>query len=438
MTTGSKPQKIGLVTATSLVVGNMIGSGIFVLPAALASYGSISILGWIFTAAGALVLAKIFSNFSKIIVNKSGGPYVYTREGFGDFIGFLVAWGYWISCWVVNAAIAVAIISALTIFFPILETNSILAVTIALAFIWFFTWINSEGVKTSGKFQVVTTVLKIVPLLFVILLGAFFFSFDNFPEFNTSDVGDFDAFSAVGALTLFAFLGLECATMPASNVKDPEKTIPKATMLGTTISTLIYIFGTIILFGVLPIEQLSVSPAPFAEAAKIIGGDYAGYFVAGGAAIAAIGALNGWILMMGQISMASAKDKLFPRIFKKENKNGVPIAGLVIGSVLSSIIMLMNYTEGLVDQFEFMVLLTTLCCLVPYLFTAAAYAMVIIDKKLFNKNLASVFVLSGLGFVYSIWAIYGSGNDAVFYGFILLLLSIPFYLLMKWNNRNDL
>ena len=435
---GKEPKKIGLVTATSLVVGNMIGSGIFVLPAALASYGSISLLGWVFTAAGALVLAKIFSNFSKIIVNKSGGPYVYSRAGFGDFIAFLVAWGYWISCWVVNAAIAVAIVSALTIFFPFLETNSTLAVTIGLAFIWFFTWVNSEGVRTSGKFQVMTTVLKIIPLLFVILFGAFFFSFDNFPEFNTSNISDFNAFSAVGALTLFAFLGLECATVPAANVKNPERTIPRATMLGTTISTLIYIFGTIVLFGMLPIEKLSTSPAPFAEAAKIIGGDFAGYFVAGGAAIAAIGALNGWILMMGQIPMASAKDKLFPRVFKKENKNGVPIVGLVIGSLLSSVMMLMNYTEGLVDQFEFMILLSTLCCLIPYLFTAVAYAMVVIDKKLHGRNYAPVFVLSGLGFVYSMWAIYGSGKDAVFYGFLLLLLSIPFYVLMKWNNRNDL
>lgn len=433
-----EPQKIGLLVSTALVVGNMIGSGIFVLPAALASYGSISLLGWIFTAAGALVLARIFSNFSKIIVNKSGGPYVYTRAGFGDFIAFLVAWGYWISCWVVNAAIAVAIVSALTIFFPILETNSILAVVIGLAFIWFFTWVNSEGVKTSGKFQVVTTVLKIVPLLFVILFGAFFFSLDNFPAFNTSDVNDFDAFSAVGALTLFAFLGLECATVPAANVENPEKTIPKATMLGTSISTLIYILGTVVLFGMLPIEKLSTSPAPFAEAAKIIGGDTAGYFVAGGAAIAAIGALNGWILMMGQIPMASAKDKLFPRVFKKENRNGVPVIGLIIGSLLSSVVMLMNYTDGLVDQFEFMVLLTTLCCLIPYLFTTVAYALVIIDKKLLGRSFLPVFVLSGLGFVYAMWAIYGSGKDAVFYGFLLLLMSIPFYLLMKWNNRNDL
>ncbi|MBT8310210.1 MAG: amino acid permease, partial [Flavobacteriaceae bacterium] len=145
---GSKSSKIGLITATSLVVGNMIGSGIFVLPATLAKYGSISLLGWLFTAAGALVLAKIFSNLSKVIVDQSGGPYVFAMEGFGDFIGFLVAWGYWISCWVVNAGIAVAIISALTIFFPVLETNSLIAVLIGLGFIWFFTWVNLKGVKT--------------------------------------------------------------------------------------------------------------------------------------------------------------------------------------------------------------------------------------------------------------------------------------------------
>jgi APA family basic amino acid/polyamine antiporter len=129
---------------------------------------------------------------------------------------------------------------------------------------------------------------------------------------------------------------------------------------------------------------------------------------------------------------------LFPRVFKKENRNGVPVIGLIIGSLLSSVVMLMNYTDGLVDQFEFMVLLTTLCCLIPYLFTAVAYALVVIDKKRIGRSFLPVFVLSGLGFIYAMWAIYGSGKDAVFYGFLLLLKSIPFYLLMKWNNRNDL
>ncbi|MFT5673945.1 MAG: APA family basic amino acid/polyamine antiporter, partial [Polaribacter sp.] len=341
---GVNQKKIGLITTTSLVVGNMIGAGIFLLPASLAEFGSISLIGWFFTATGAIILAKIFSNLSKIIVNKSGGPYIYSKEGFGDFIGFLVAWGYWISCWISNAAIAIAIIGAFSFFFPILSTNSILAVALGLSMIWFFTWINSKGVQTSGKIQVVTTVLKLLPLIFIILIGAFFFSLNNFPSFNLTGESNFATFPVVAALTLYAFLGIESASIPAENIKNPEKNIPKATMLGAIITTCIYIFGTIVLFGILPTEILQNSAAPFAEAGKIIGGKYAGYFVAAGAAISGIGALNGWILIVAQIPMAAAKDKMFPRIFKKENKNGAPILGLIIGSLLSSIVMLMNFT----------------------------------------------------------------------------------------------
>ncbi|MEP2936191.1 MAG: amino acid permease [Gilvibacter sp.] len=430
-------QKIGLITATSLVVGNMIGSGIFVLPATLARYGSIGLLGWVFTAAGALVLAKIFSNLSKIIVDKSGGPYVFAKEGFGDFIGFLVAWGYWISCWVVNAGIAVAIISALTIFFPVLETDSTLSVVIGLAFIWVFTWINVQGVRTSGKFQVITTVFKLLPLVLIILLGFFFFSLDNFPAFNISAESDMQAFSAVATLTLFAFLGIECATIPAENVQNPEKIIPRATMLGTTIVTLVYILGTVVLFGILPIDQLMNSPAPFAEAGKIIGGEYAGYFVAAGAAVSAIGALNGWILIAGQLPMATAKDQMFPKVFKKQNKSEAPYLGLIIGSVLSSVVMLMNFSEGLVDQFEFIALLTTLTCLIPYMFVAAAYIIITVNKGIFKNDKFRIVTLSLLGFVYSFWAIYGSGGDTVFYGFLLLLAGVPFYVLMKYNQSKS-
>ena len=428
-------QKIGLITTTSLVVGNMIGAGIFILPAALAKYGSISILGWIFSAIGALILAKIFSNFSKIIVSKSGGPYTYSRAGFGDFIGFLVAWGYWISCWVGNAAITVAVISALSFFFPILETNPVYAVILGLSLIWIFTWINTRGVRESGKIQVITTALKLLPLVLVIILGAFFFSLDNFPAFNLTAENDFVTIPVVAALTLYAFLGIESATIPAENVKNPEVIVPKATMLGTIITTLVYILGTVVLFGILPVEILKESPAPFAEAGKIIGGEFAGYFVAAGAVVAAIGALNGWILITSQIPMAAAKDDLFPKIFKRENKNGVPGFGLIIGSVLTSLLLLMNFSEGLVDQFEFMVLLTTLTCLVPYIFVAAAYIIIMVENKLHPNSLIKTFVLGGLGFAYSIWAIYGSGHDTVFYGFLLLLSGIPFYIFMKWNQN---
>lgn len=431
MSSGYK--KIGLITTTSLVVGNMIGAGIFILPASLSTYGSISLLGWIFTATGALILAKIFSNFSRIIVNKSGGPYVYSKEGFGDFIGFLVAWGYWISTWISNAAIAIAIIGALSFFFPILETNSLLAVSVGLSMIWFFTWINSKGIRTSGKIQVITTVLKILPLLFVIIFGLFFFSSHNFPKFNLTGENDFTAFSLVAALTLYAFLGLESASIPVENIKSPSKIVPKATMLGTIISTCIYILGTVVLFGVLPIETLQNSPAPFAEAGQIIGGKYTGYFIALGAAISGMGALNGWILILAQIPMAAAKDKMFPKIFKKNNKNGAPVLGLIIGSVLSSLVMLMNFSESLVTQFTFVVNLTVLACLVPYLFVSAAYIIVIIQKHTHTNRILKTMILGFLGFLYSLWAIYGSTADVVFYGFLLLLLGIPFYVLMQWN-----
>lgn len=437
MASDKESRKIGFLTATSLVVGNMIGAGIFVLPATLASYGSISLLGWVFTAAGALVLAKIFSNLSKIIVNKSGGPYVYSKEGFGDFIGFLVAWGYWISIWVSNGAIAIAIVGALSFFFPILESNSLYAVLLGLSMIWFFTWINSRGIKESGKFQLITTVLKILPLLFVILVGIFFFDAAYFPDFNLTGNTHWATIPVVATLTLYAFLGVESATIPAENIKNPEKTVPRATMLGTIIVTSLYILGTVVLFGLLPVDALKNSPAPFAEAAKLFGGEYAGYFVAAGAAISGIGALNGWILITGQIPMATAKDKLFPRFFKKENKHGAPALGLIVGGLLSSFVMLMNYTEGLVEQFEFMILLTTLTCLVPYLFTAAAYILIQIDRKLNTKRKVSTITLAILGFAYSLWAIYGAGHETVFYGFILLLLGIPFYVLMKWKDKNQ-
>jgi APA family basic amino acid/polyamine antiporter len=431
----TKSQKIGLLTTTSLVVGNMIGVGIFVLPAVLSSYGSISLLGWIFTATGALILAKIFSNFSRIIVSKSGGPYIYSKAGFGDFIGFLVAWGYWIACWVGNGAIAIAIIGAASFFIPELATNSILSVSLGLALIWIFTWINARGIKDSGKIQLVTTIFKILPLLFVIIVGLFFFEFDNFPAFNLTGESNFSAISAVATLTLYAFLGIECATIPAGNIENPDKTIPRATMLGTIIVTILYILGTVVLFGVLPLDILQNSPAPFAEAAKIIGGNYGGYFVAVGVLISGIGVLNGWILITGQISMATAKDDLFPDFFKKENKNGAPVNGFIIGGVLSSIVMLMNYTEGLVEQFEFIVQLTVLVILMPYLFTAASYALIVIEKKLHTKSWIKTFILSALGFAYSLWAIYGSGYETVFYGFLLMLIGIPVYIYMKWIKK---
>ena len=352
-------------------------------------------------------------------------------------MAFLMAWGYWISIWVGNAAIAVAAISALSFFIPALKMNPAYSVLTGLVLIWFFTWVNSRGVKTSGRVQVFTTFFKVIPLLGFVILGAFYFESSNFPAFNLTGESDIKTVAVVATLTLYAFLGVESATIPAENIKDPDTTVPRATMLGTVITTLIYVSATVVLFGLVPAEELRNSPSPFAEASHIIGGGYSGYIVAAGAAIAALGALNGWILISGQIPMAASRDQLFPRIFKRKNKNEAPGMGIVIGSVLSSMVMLMNYSDGLVEQFKLMILLSTLTALVPYLFTSASYALILIESKLGLPRFGRNLILAALGFSYSFWAIYGSGTDTVFYGFLLLLAGMPFYVLMKYNQRKD-
>jgi basic amino acid/polyamine antiporter, APA family len=434
----TQKNKLGLWTSTSLVVGNMIGSGVFLMPAALAAYGGISLFGWAFSAIGAFLLAKVFSNLSKLMPRADGGPYAYSRKGLGDFAGFLVAWGYWISIWCTNAAIAVSLVSALSTFFPVLATNAVIAVLTGLGAIWFLTWINTLGVVTSGKVQLVTTILKIIPLLLVVIGGLFFFRSDNFIPFNTSGHSDFSAITATATFTFFAFLGLECATIPSGSVANPGKTIPRATMLGTLIATVIYILSSMSIMGMIPAKDLLRSVTPFADAAVIIWGSSARYWVSAGVAIAAFGALNGWILVQGQIPYAIAKDKLFPPVFGKKNKKGVPVLGIVIGSTLVSILMIMNYTKGLAEEFKFLILLTTTTVLVPYLFSAAAYIIIRLENRYLKPDAGWVqaIVLSSLAFLFSLWAIAGSGQETVYWGFILLMSGVPFYVMILWKKRS--
>jgi len=427
--------KLGLWTSTSLVVGNMIGSGVFLMPAALAAYGSIGLLGWVFAAIGAFLLAKVFSNLSKLLPQADGGPYAYTHKGFGNFAGFLVAWGYWISIWCTNAAIAVALVSALSTFFPVLSTSAVAAVLTGLGAIWLLTWVNTRGIVTSGKMQLVTTILKVLPLIAVSIGGLFFINFKNFNAFNISGGSNLMALMQTATLTFFAFLGLECATIPSCSVANPEKTIPRATMIGTLIATVIYILSSVSVMGMIPAAALQHSVTPFADAAVMMWGNSSRYWVSAGVAIAAFGALNGWILIQGQIPSAIAKNNLFPAIFKKENKKGVPAMGMIIGSVLISVVMIMNYTKGLVEQFKFLILLSTLTVLVPYLFSTAAYIVIKIEKKYLGGNWWSSIILASLAFLYSLWAVAGSGEATVYWGFILMMCGIPFYVWILWKKR---
>ena len=427
-------RSMGLWMAIALVVGNMIGSGIFLLPSALAAEGSVSILAWVFTGAGAMLLALVFSNLGRAFP-RTGGPYAYAREAFGDFIGFQTAWGYWIAVWAGNAAIAVAFVSYASVFVPALETNSLLAVLTGIGAIWGLTALNILGARQGGVMQVATTVLKFVPLAVIAIVGLFFIEGGNYTPFAPSGV--FSGLTAAAALTLWAFIGLESATVAAEEVKDPERNIPRATMIGTGIATAVYILATIAIMGIIPLGELSQSTSPFADAAAVIfGAGWVGKAIAAVAMISSFGALNGWILLQGRVPLAAAEDGLFPKRFAKvHGERKTPVFGLVVSSILVSGLMLMNYNSSLVDQFTFVLLLATLTTLVPYAYSAAAEVYLFVKRpELFDgKKFLRHVVIATLAFAYSVWAIVGSGQEVVAKGFVLLMLGVPVYVYLKYR-----
>ena len=425
-------QKLGLWMSTSLVSGNMIGSGIFLVPATLALFGGISIIGWLFSTAGAILLSVVFARLSRL-VKGVGGPYIYARKSFGDLAGFLVAWGYWISIWSGNAAISVAAISYLSSFCPAIAGNHFLSGLLAISAIWVFTWINTLGIRKVGFVQLIFTILKILPLIAITIFGFFYFDPGNFKPFNLSGDSAFSAIGRTAAITLWAFLGLESVTIPADKIKDPERTIPRATIFGTLLVAVIYIGSTVAVMGIISPQELANSTAPFADAANNIWNSWAGYVVAGGAVIACFGALNGWILLQGQLPMAAAKNDIFPKIFRKTSKKNIPIFGLVISSILATILIFMNYTRGLVEMFTFIIMVATLATLLPYLLSAASEVVIYFrNQEEFNqKQLISKSIISILAVLFSIWAIVNLGLEIIGLGFLLLLAGIPFYLWLK-------
>jgi len=403
----------------------MIGAGVFLLPATMAAYQGIGIIGWVIASLGALMLAVIFGKLSKMYPKVNGGPYAYSRIGLGDFAGFLVAWGYWISIWCTNAAIAVALVGYLGVFFPDLTGNPFLASLTGLFFIWFFTWINSKDIKTIGAVQVLTTVLKVIPIAFLILVGFFYVDFSKVFVFPFKSGSMLPDITAVTTLTFFAFLGMESATVPSNSISSPEKTIEKATLFGTLFTTVLYVLSFIVIIGIIPPETLANSTAPFADTAFEIWGKTGKYLVAFGAIASTMGALNGWILLQGQIPASAARDNLFPKLFEKSNKNGAPIRGIIFSSILATILMLCNYSKTLVEAFSYMMKLSTLTVLLPYLFSIASFAL-----ALKNTNKKSL-VLAALAFIFSLWIVIGCGAEIVFLGFLLLLLGVPAYVYLK-------
>ena len=414
---------LGFWALLALVVGNMIGSGIYLLPASLAPLGYNQIVGWLVTIGGAMCLAVVFARLGGRSP-EAGGPYAFVNEAFGPLAGFVTAWSYWVMSWVGNAAVAVAVVSSLSLLVPRIGTTPGLPAILAVGFVWLATIINLMGVRSAGRVQEVTVLLKLLPLILLIVL-ALGLLLGGAPQAPNSGVAiSAGAVSAAVGLTFWGFLGLESATVPADKVENAARDIPRATLWGVLLTGLVYL-GISTAFAVyMPIGQAAASPAPIADfLGSKLGGNVAAV-VAVFAAVSAFGTLNGWVLVQAEMPWAMARGGVFPRWFAAESKRGVPLRSHLVSSGLLSIITLMNYQRGLADLFVFIASVSLAAGLLTYLMTSlAALRLIPGDRKL------GLIAVIAAGF--TVWAQWGLGVEAMIYGALLVAAGLPVYWAVK-------
>ena len=436
--------------AVALVMGNMIGSGIFLVPASLAPFGALGLAGWLVSTVGALLLAVVFAHLAQLDP-AAGGPYAYTRRAFGDLPAFLVAGGYWISIWTSLGALAIAFVGYLGSVVPVLSNTRAASAITAVAAVWLLIGVNAAGVRAAGWMQMITTILKILPLVAIGAAGLIHFQPAHFIVAETEPRALAAGVSAAATLTLWAFLGLESATVPSGSIDNPRTTIPRATMAGTLLTAFIYVASTVGVMSLVVPSALGQSQAPFADAARVLWGGAGATIVALGASLSAFGALNGWVLLVGQLPLAVASDGLFPRVFARLSKNGTPTIGMLIAGVLTTALVSLNYTRGLVELFTFFILLATLNTLIPYVFSSLAVFLLRTDgstaagaipagstgepRTANSEPRIAMAIASALAFGYSLWAIGGAGQETVYWGFLLLVAGLPVYVGIKRGGR---
>ncbi|HEX7374165.1 MAG TPA: amino acid permease [Steroidobacteraceae bacterium] len=421
-------KELGFWISTALVVGNIIGMGIFMLPASLAPYGYTALAGWGITVAGMAVLARVFARLAREFP-RADGPYVYIRENVGEAPAFLAIWCYWVSLWVTNAALAIGVVGYLTAAVPALQ--SVPAVVLALAMIWLFVGICLLGARMGGGVQVLTTALKLVPMLAIIVLGVWVLltqpgAYTRDPPTSLWTLKDLMAASTIA---LYAMLGIESATVPAGRVKDPERTIPRATLAGTFLTAAIYVAVSAIAISLLPQAQLAQSNAPFVDLLNRYVGAGIGQWLAVFVVVSGLGCLNGWTLLTGELTCSMATHGVMPRSLGRLNAHGAPAVALVVTAVLASAMVLMNYSKSLVEGFTFLTLVVTAANLPLYFF--AAVALAVYWRKGGRTASTDMLVLGVIGTLYSVFAFIGIGQEPFLWSLVLAAAGVPLYLWLK-------
>ena len=427
-------RKLGFTMCVALVVGNMVGSGVFLLPADLAPLGWNSVYGWLVTIAGALCLTVVLARLARDLAGGCG-PFTYPAAAFGPAAGFIVAWSYWISIWVTNATLAVAVVRNLSILGPGLAAPG-LGAAVAIAVIWLLTIVNCLGVRTAGGVQVLTTALKLIPLAAAILVGGWLVGANGaaaVPE--AAAPVSLANINAAATFALFAMLGFESAMAAGDRIENPGRVVPRATFIGTAITGLIYLFACSAVTLLLPASQVHASNAPFALFFTEYVGPGTGALVALFAAVAALGAINGFILLQGELPLALAREGLFPSWFARQNRFETPQRIHLLSSTLATLLVLVNYSRGLAGLFQFMVLVTTSVTIIFYV--AGALASVKLARGRRIGRSPGFTAIAAAGILYSLWAFYGAGIEASLWSLAMTAAGIPLYLIMRWASRSS-
>jgi APA family basic amino acid/polyamine antiporter len=423
---------------TALVVGNIIGIGIFVMPAALAPYGLNALTAWAITIVGCLFLALTFASLARSFP-QDDGPYAYTRRAFGEATAFIAMWCYWVSTWVTNAVIAIGLVGYVSIFVPALNSQPWLPPLTALSFLWLFVLINLFGPRSAGWMQLSTTLLKLVPQGAIIVLGVWmlFAHPAAYSAHLPTTPASLHAVIGASTIALFAMLGVECAAIPAGLVRDPARTIPRATIAGTLIASFIYVCISIVPMLLIPQQELAASNAPFADLfARFLGSGY-GKLLAAFVVVSGLGALNGWTLIVGEVTQSFARHGNFPTALGKVNRHAAPARAFLLTGLVASVMMMMNYNQTMASGFAFLSVVVTAANL-PIYFTCSLAVFVLwrrgeIARPGKRAALWALFAL--LAFAYCAFVSIGIGLKSLLWALGLGAVGVPVYLWSWWTRR---
>ena len=419
-------RKMSLVQATMLVAGNMIGTGIFLLPVNLASVGGIAVFGWIVATAGAAALGLVFAKLGELDPQE-GGPYAYARDFLGPYVGFQTNGIYWFGNWVGNIAIAVAAVGYLAEFIPGVSTPPA-SVFATAGVIWLLTFVNIRGPRVVGALETWTMSLALIPILGIAFLGWFWFDPATFTSgWNVSGGSDASAITRAASMALWAYMGIESAAVSAGVIENPRRNVPLATLIGLGLSAVVYILSSTVIMGIIPNAELQDSHAPFAEAARIAIGTPGMVVVALCAILKSLGSLGGWMLLVGQSAKAAAADGMFPTVFGRVNRHGVPGWGLVIVAVLMTIVLFATMSPTIADQFGRIVDLAVILAVIPYIYASVAVVKVVHDHGLPRRTFQAYKWIGIAAVAYCLATVVGSSPRTVVNAMLVLLLTVPLY-----------